>query len=238
MQLIFDCFYASRKKRRLYNYHIALMGRQGLLETFSIEHFYIDFIFLFFFSLYFLLNFLFSFLFYISLYLLKIISWKFVLFFYYVSIIWEVWEFLLYCELVVLWGILPGISYKECYQQKYQAFNIKDVLVKEDDFLELMRSQDSVFIKYVNVIIYNWKYLIIERNCELAASFGVFYIDFFYFLFFIFGFFSFFFFFFFIGWKNYFFYFAVQQVLKSSSLLDHKVVAKIGCLNTFLPMQR
>jgi hypothetical protein len=48
--------------------------------------------------------------------------------------------------------------------------------VKKDESLELTRFQDSVFIKCVSVAGYNWEYLIIERNCELAASFGFFYI--------------------------------------------------------------
>jgi hypothetical protein len=46
--------------------------------------------------------------------------------------------------------------------------------VKEDDSLELMRSQDLVQVKCVMPAGYDWEYLINKRNCELAASFGIF----------------------------------------------------------------
>jgi hypothetical protein len=46
--------------------------------------------------------------------------------------------------------------------------------VKEDDSLELTRSQDSVLPKCVTTAGYNWEYLFMKRNCKLAASFGVF----------------------------------------------------------------
>jgi hypothetical protein len=66
--------------------------------------------------------------------------------------------------------MLPRISYKGYYQQKCQDSSTKDVSVKEDESLELTRFQDSVFIKCVNVAGYDWEYLIVERNCELATS--------------------------------------------------------------------
>jgi hypothetical protein len=65
MRLIFNSFYALRKKRQLFNY-LELMCGQNLRKTFNIEHF-ID---LFSFSSFFI-NFLFSFLFFY--YLLKIL---------------------------------------------------------------------------------------------------------------------------------------------------------------------
>jgi hypothetical protein len=46
MRLIFDCFYAPRKKRRLLNY-LNLMCEQNLFKTFNIKY-YINFLFLFF----------------------------------------------------------------------------------------------------------------------------------------------------------------------------------------------
>jgi hypothetical protein len=71
--------------------------------------------------------------------------------------------------------------------------------------------------------------------CELVASLGVNYINFFYSFILlsegleVFG-------------KKYFFFFfsflLVQQVLKLLRLLDYGAVAKISCLYTFLPMQR
>jgi hypothetical protein len=52
MQLIFNCFYASRKKRRLSEY-LDLMCEQGSPVTINIEHLYIDFSFSFIFSFFF-----------------------------------------------------------------------------------------------------------------------------------------------------------------------------------------
>jgi hypothetical protein len=62
------------------------------------------------------------------------------------------------------------------------------VTVKEDDSLQLTRSQDSVCLKVAPCVAkYDWEYLIEKRNCELAASIGVFfYIDFFSFVFILF----------------------------------------------------
>jgi hypothetical protein len=77
--------------------------------------------------------------------------------------------------------MLPEISYKRYYQQRRQDSSTNNVTVKEDDFLELTKSQNLVYIKCVSVARYDWKYLIVERNCKLAVSFGIsFYIDFFY----------------------------------------------------------
>jgi hypothetical protein len=60
MQLIFDFFYASRKKRQLFN-HLDLMCGQTLCKTLNIEY-YIDFFFLFFFFTIFFFLFFYSFL--------------------------------------------------------------------------------------------------------------------------------------------------------------------------------
>jgi hypothetical protein len=49
MRLIFDCFYAPKKKRRLSKY-LELMCRQDSPVTIRIEHLYIDFLFSFIFS--------------------------------------------------------------------------------------------------------------------------------------------------------------------------------------------
>jgi hypothetical protein len=79
--------------------------------------------------------------------------------------------FLLLCYWIVIWETLPRIPLKGYYQQIYQDSNTKDVLVKEDDFLKLTRSQNSVFI---NGVEYDWEYLIVEKNYELVVFFGVF----------------------------------------------------------------
>jgi hypothetical protein len=176
-------------------------------------------------------------IFFFYFYLLEIFSWKFVHFFCYILIIQKVWRFLLYCELIVLNGTLPEISYKGYYQQKYQVSSIKDASVKDDDSLELTRSQDSVLLKCVSVAEYDWKYLILERNYEFTVFLKIFllYIDFFYL--FIFFSFTFLFFFFFVDWKKYFFFFfIVQQVFESLSLFNHGAITKIGCLNISLPV--
>jgi hypothetical protein len=136
MRLIFDYFYASRKKQQLFN-HFDLIYGQGLLVTFNIERFYIDFFFLFFF--FFIIFFFFSFYFFFSFKIFVLISWNLVFIFCYISIIWEVWEFFFSCELVVLWRMLPGILYKKYYQQRCQDSSTNDVTVREDDSLELMR---------------------------------------------------------------------------------------------------
>jgi hypothetical protein len=57
--------------------------------------------------------------------------------------------------------------------------------VKEDDSLQLTRSQDSVGLKIDSCMAgYYWEYLVKERNYELAALIGIFFhIDFFFFMF-------------------------------------------------------
>jgi hypothetical protein len=136
-----------------------------------------------------------------------------------------------------MWGTLSGISYREYYQQKRQDSSTKDVSVKEDDSLKLTRSQDySAYIKCDRVAGYDWEYLIVERNCVLAVSFRIFIYRFPLFVTFLF--FFFFFYFFLFYWLKKWVVFAAQQVLESPSLLDHGMVAKIGCLYTSLPVQR
>jgi hypothetical protein len=68
----------------------------------------------------------------------------------------------------------------EYYQQRRQDSNTKDVSVKEDDSLELTRSQDSVFFQGVIRAEYDWEYLIVETNCELVAFFEIFIYRFFF----------------------------------------------------------
>jgi hypothetical protein len=88
MRLIFDCLYASRKKRQLFN-HLNLICEQNLRRTFNIDH-YIDFFFLFFsFTIFFFLFFYSSFKFF------DFISWNFVTLFCYILLIWEIWRFFL-----------------------------------------------------------------------------------------------------------------------------------------------
>jgi hypothetical protein len=84
-RFIYICYYTPRKKQWLFN-HFVVMCRQGLLTSFNIKTFYIDFLFLF--------LFFFLFFFFRLFKLLDNISWNFVLFFCYISIIWKVWEFL------------------------------------------------------------------------------------------------------------------------------------------------
>jgi hypothetical protein len=62
----------------------------------------------------------------------------------------------------------------EYNQQRQQNSSTKDVTVKENDPWNLMRFQGSVYLKCVMITGYDWEYSIEEKNCELAASFGVF----------------------------------------------------------------
>jgi hypothetical protein len=78
----------------------------------------------------------------------------------------------------------------EYYQQRQQNSSTKDVTVKENDPWKLMRFQDSVCLKCVMITRYDWEYLIEEKNCELAASFGVFKYRFSFFVFVFFFYFS------------------------------------------------
>jgi hypothetical protein len=73
----------------------------------------------------------------------------------------------------------------EYYQQRRQDSSTEDVTVKEDDFWKLKRSQDSdlAMSKYVIISGYDWKYLVEERICKLAASLGVFIYRFIFFIF-------------------------------------------------------
>jgi hypothetical protein len=73
-----------------------------------------------------------------------------------------------------MWKTLPGRLYMEYYQQRHQDSNTKNVLVKEDNSLELTRSQNSVFLQSVIKAEYDWEYLIVEMNCELVVSFRIF----------------------------------------------------------------
>jgi hypothetical protein len=102
-------------------------------------------------------------------------------------------------------GALSGISYKRYYQQRCHDSNTNDMLVKEDGSLDLMRLQNSASIKCAKAAGYDWGYLTVERNCELAASFGVFTYRFLLFDFIFF--FLFFYFFRFIGWLEKIFFF-------------------------------
>jgi hypothetical protein len=137
-----------------------------LHSTYNIE-IYIDFLFSFylftilsFFFFYFFENFV-------------IISWNFATLYCYVLLIWEIWRFLLYL-VSFQWGTLSRRSYMKYCQQRQQDSSTKDVTMKEDDSQKLNRFQDSVCQKCVMITGYNWKYLIEEKNCELAASFGIF----------------------------------------------------------------
>jgi hypothetical protein len=69
---------------------------------------------------------------------------------------------------------------KKYYQQRRHDSSTEDVTVKEDDSQKLTRSQDSVCPKCVMMAGYNWECLIEEMNCELAASFGILHIEFFF----------------------------------------------------------
>jgi hypothetical protein len=85
MRLIFDSFYAPRKKCRLFNHRNSIMCGQYLFQTFNIEH-YIDFFFLpFSFKIFGFLFFYFSFKNFV------VFSWNFVNFDCYVLLIWEIW---------------------------------------------------------------------------------------------------------------------------------------------------
>jgi hypothetical protein len=106
MQLIFDSFYAPRKKRRLFN-RLALICDINLLRTFNIE-FYIEFDFLFFF-------FIFSYFFFFSFSKNFVyIFWKFVTLSYYVFLIWEIWRFLL-MFMCIVWETLSRRLNMEYY---------------------------------------------------------------------------------------------------------------------------
>jgi hypothetical protein len=83
----------------------------------------------------------------------------------------------------IQWGTLSGKSYTKYCQQRQQDSSTEDVTVKEEDSWKLKRSQDSVCRKCVMLTGYDWEYSIEEMNCELAASFGFLYIDFFCFVF-------------------------------------------------------
>jgi hypothetical protein len=91
IQLIFDCFYAPRKKRRLIK-HLIPMCEQSLRGIYNIE-FYIDFLFSFSFLQIFSFFFFFSFKIFCDKFI--IISWNFVTLFCYVLLIWEIWRFFL-----------------------------------------------------------------------------------------------------------------------------------------------
>jgi hypothetical protein len=58
--------------------------------------------------------------------------------------------------------ILPGISFNGYYQKRCQNSSTKNVSVKEDGSLKLIKLQDSIFIKCVNVAEYNWEYLFVN----------------------------------------------------------------------------
>jgi hypothetical protein len=90
MRLIFDSFYAPRKKRRLSDY-LELMCGQNLRRTFNIEHF-ID---LFSFSFFFIKFSFFFFFFYYFLKIFTFISWNFVALWCYILLIWKIWGFFL-----------------------------------------------------------------------------------------------------------------------------------------------
>jgi hypothetical protein len=85
----------------------------------------------------------------------------------------------------IVWRIQFEILPKGYYWQRKQDSSTKDVTVKKEGSLKLIRLQDSVFFKMCRVAGCNWKYLISGMNCKLAVSFGVNYIDFFFFFFFI-----------------------------------------------------
>jgi hypothetical protein len=73
MQLIFNCFYASKKKQRLLN-HFDMMCGQDLLFIYNIETIYIDFIFPFILFSLFTIFFFFSFYFLFCYYRIVFIS--------------------------------------------------------------------------------------------------------------------------------------------------------------------
>jgi hypothetical protein len=140
MRLIFDCFYAPRKKRRLSKY-LELMYGQSLPVTVYIECLYIDFLFSFIFFLFFeILVFLFFYFFFF--YYFVIISWNLVIFYCYVLIMWEVWGFLFPSIRLNQRGTLPGIADNKFYRLKYQDSSTIDATVKEDNSPQLTRSQD------------------------------------------------------------------------------------------------
>jgi hypothetical protein len=51
--------------------------------------------------------------------------------------------------------MLSEILYKKCYQQRCQDSSTKNVPVKENNFLKLTKTQNSVSIKCVSVAKYN-----------------------------------------------------------------------------------
>jgi hypothetical protein len=89
MWLIFDCFYAPRKKWRLFN-HFDMMYGQDSPITFNIKQFYIDFLFSFIPFLFFTIFLFFFFYFFFSFQILILVSWDFVFLFCYILIIWKV----------------------------------------------------------------------------------------------------------------------------------------------------
>jgi hypothetical protein len=98
MRLIFDSFYAPRKKRRLVFNRLDVICDHNLLRTFNIE-FYIDFVLLFF-------CFIFSYFFFFSFFQNFVyISWKFVTLSCYIFLIWEIWRFFL-MFMCIVWGTL------------------------------------------------------------------------------------------------------------------------------------
>jgi hypothetical protein len=94
--------------------------------------------------------------------------------------------------------------------------------VKKDDFQKLIRSQGSAEFSCMILSEYDWEYLVEERICELAASFGFSTYRFISFTF------------------NFSFYFYIEiliwykklqcsRFLSRLVLSDYGVVAKIGC---------
>jgi hypothetical protein len=216
MRLIFDSFYAPRKKRRLFNHWNSMMCGQYLFRTFNIKY-YIDFLF-FSFS-FILLDFL-----SVSFKTFDKISWNFVTLYWYALLIWEIWRFLL-MFMCIVWGILSRKSSTEYYQQKRQDSSTENVTVKEDESQKLTKSQDSAEFSCVILSGYDWEYLVEEWICELAASFGVFTYRF---IFFVFSF------YFYIGFSfvGVLIWYKKLQCSRSLSRLifsDHGTVAKIGC---------
>jgi hypothetical protein len=72
---------------------------------------------------------------------------------------------------------LSEITKKEYYKQKILNSSIKDITVKENELVNLNRSQNPDSFK-AYIIKCNWKSLFTLANCKLMASFGVNYIDF------------------------------------------------------------
>jgi hypothetical protein len=52
---------------------------------------------------------------------------------------------------------------------------MKDTSVKKEELLDLRKSQDSVFVKTVYMVGYDWKDLNLRTICKLVTSFEIYF---------------------------------------------------------------